>query len=284
MLRSGKKLGAIALLGLSCAGAVSAPAATPVADTWSADPEAQFLLDVNLHRLQLGDGVRAYQTPEGTCIIFGDFLTALDVPMKIDLAAKKAVGWAFKEEHKISIDAASGAVTYGKSTEVLANGTVRETPEGWCVDSAALARWFGIGVKPNTNGSALILESDAKLPIELAVEREKRAAQIRPAKFDLTTLPQVRLPYRMWRAPALDFVVSGGVTYQAKDGTRVDRSTSIYAAGELATLSYDARLSTDEKGDSEHAEPERIPFRPRRTASGTAQGDALRLRRRCRAR
>ena len=46
MLGAGKKLGAIALLGLCCAGAVSAPAATPVADNWVADPEAQFLLDV----------------------------------------------------------------------------------------------------------------------------------------------------------------------------------------------------------------------------------------------
>jgi len=248
MLRSGKKLGAIALLGLSCAGAVSAPAATPVTETWSADPDSQFLLDVNLHRLRLGDGVRAYSTPEGTCIVFGDFLSALDVPMRIDLAAKKASGWAFQEEHRISIDVSAGVVTYGKSTENLTKGTVRETPEGWCVDSAALSRWFGIAVKPNTNGSALILESDVKLPVELAMERERRAAQIKPAKFDLTTLPQVKLPYRMWRAPALDFVVSGGVTYRANDGVRVDRSTSIYAAGEIATLSYDARLSTDVKG------------------------------------
>ncbi|WP_395624294.1 collagen binding domain-containing protein [Sphingomonas daechungensis] len=245
MLRGGKILGAFALVGALCAGA---PAATPFADSWSADPEGQFLLDVNLHRLRLGDGVRAYATPEGTCIVFGDFLAALDVPMKIDLAAKKASGWAFKEEHRISIDIASGAVTYGKSTENLVKGAVRETPEGWCVDSTALARWFGIGVKPNTNGSALILESDAKLPVELAIEREKRAAQIKPAKFDLSTLPQVKLPYRMWRAPALDFVVSGGVTYRANDGVRVDRSTSIYAAGEIAHLSYDARLSTDSKG------------------------------------
>ena len=103
MLGASKKLGAIALLGLCCAGAVGAPAATPVADNWAADPEAQFLLDVRLRSLRLGDGVRAYQTPEGTCVIFGDFLTALDVPLKIDLAAKRAVGWAFKEEHKISI-------------------------------------------------------------------------------------------------------------------------------------------------------------------------------------
>lgn len=248
MLRAGKNLRAIALLGLTVAGAISAPAATPIADGWSADPEAQFLLDMNLRRLRLGEGVRAYTTPEGTCIVFGDFLTSLDVPMKIDLAAKKASGWAFKEQHKIVIDAYSGVVTYGQSTEKLTRGSIRETPEGWCVDSAALSRWFGITVKPNTRASALMLESKAKLPVELAIERERRAARIKPAKFDLKTLPQVRLPYRMWRAPALDFVVSAGVTYRANDGVRVDRSTSIYAAGEVARMSYDARVSTNAKG------------------------------------
>ena len=168
--------------------------------------------------------------------------------MKIDLAAKKASGWAFKEQHRITIDLSGGTVTYGETTENLARGTVRETPEGWCVDTAALSRWFKIGVKPNTNASALVLESEAKLPVEMAIERERRAAQIKPAKFDLKSLPQVRLPYRMWRAPALDFVVSAGVTYRASDGVRVDRSSSVYAAGEIARLSYDAQLSTSEKG------------------------------------
>lgn len=234
MLRFGKKLGTIALAGLCCAGAIRAPAATPIADTWTADPEAQFLLDVKLRSLRLGDGVRAYQTPEGACIIFGDFLTALDVPMKIDLGAKKASGWAFKEQHRISIDAASGIVTYGEKTEPLERRTVRETPEGWCVDSAALSRWFGITVKPRMGGSTLILESEAKLPVELAIERQQRAVQIKPAKVDLSTLPQVKLPYRMWRTPALDFVVSAGATYRASDGVKVDRTTSVYAAGEIA--------------------------------------------------
>ena len=248
MLGASKKLGAIALLGLCCAGAVSAPAATPVADNWVADPETQFLLDVRLRSLRLGDGVRAYQTPEGTCVVFGDFLNALDVPLKIDLAAKKAVGWAFKEEHNISIDASVSVVTYGKTTESIPRGAIRETAEGWCVETASLARWFGIGVKSKTNASALMLESEAKLPVELAIEREKRAAKIKPAKFDLGTLPQIRLPYRMWRAPALDFVVSGGLTYRARDGVRVDRSSSVYAAGEIARLSYDAQVSTDSKG------------------------------------
>jgi hypothetical protein len=57
----------------------------------------------------------------------------------------------------------------------------------------------------------------------------------------------------MWRAPALDFVVSAGVTYRAKDGAKVDRQSSIYAAGELARLSYDAQLTTDQRGKPQSA-------------------------------
>src|SRR5919107_3172929 len=95
-----RKLAALAALG--CAGAVGASASQPVASGWAAHPDDQFLLDVRIRQLRLGDGVRAYNTPEGTCIVFGDFLTTLDVPMKIDLTAKTASGWAFKESNRIS--------------------------------------------------------------------------------------------------------------------------------------------------------------------------------------
>jgi len=240
--------GAFASLALALAGAVAAWAAVPIGPAWSADPEEQFLLDVNIRQLRLGDGVRAYQTPEGTCVVFGDFLTTLDLPMKIDLQAKKASGWAFQESNRIEIDQAAGTVRYGENQEKLAPGTVRETPEGWCVEAAALGRWFKLGVKPVTAGSVLVLESDAKLPVELAIERQKRAARIRPAAMPIEGLPKVKLPYRMWRAPALDFIVSAGVAYQASTGTRVDRHASVVAAGEIAHLSYDAMVSVDEKG------------------------------------
>ncbi len=239
---------ALTLLALGCSAAIGASAATPLGDGWAADPDDQFLLDVNLRQHRLGEGVRAYTTPQGTCIVFGDFLTTLDVPMKIDLAARKASGWAFRENHRISIDLATNSVAYGSSSEPIAPSVVRETPEGWCVDSASLARWFGITVKPLTAGSALLLESEAKLPVEMALEREKRAARLKPARFDIGSLPQVRLPYRLWRAPALDFVVSAGVTYSAATGARIDRRTSIYAAGEIAHLSYDAQATTNDKG------------------------------------
>ena len=249
MLGRGHWLGKAAAALALCAGGVGASAPQPQsASNWTADPEDQFLLDVNIRQLRLGDGVRAYNTPEGTCVVLGDFLAALDVPMKVDLGARKASGWAFSEKNRVTLDYSAMTASYGKANEAIAPGAIRETPEGWCVQTGALSRWFGIEVKPVTSGAVLMLSSEAKLPVELAAERARRIAQLRPAKFDLSTLPQVRLPYRMWRAPALDFVVSAGLTYRASDGVRVDRQSSVYAAGEIARLSYDAQMSTTQKG------------------------------------
>ena len=233
-----------------CAGSLAAPASSPAtAPAWTADPDEQFILDLNIRQLRLGDTVRAYNPPEGTCVVLGDFLKALDVPMRIDLAQKKASGWAFKEANKITVDYAAHVASYGaRRSEQIAPGTIRETPEGWCVQTDALARWFGINVKAMTSGSVLMLASDQKLPVEMAMERQQRSARIHRASFDLSSLPHVRIPYRMWRAPALDFVVSGGLTYRANDGMRVDRQSSVYAAGEIAQLSYDAQVTTTNKG------------------------------------
>ena len=229
---------AVAVLALVCAGAATS-ASAPVGPGWSPDPDEQFMLDVNIRHLPLSEGVRAYQTPEGTCLVFGDFLQALDVPLKIDLAAHRASGWAFKNDNTIDIDANALITTVRGKRESFATSAIREVPEGWCVDSAALAKWFALDLKPETSNSSLSVDSASKLPVELALERRNRASALKhTASLDLTGLPQVRLPYRLWRAPALEFVVSGGVTYGAKSGIKVDRAASVYAAGEFATLSY----------------------------------------------
>ena len=245
-LRKAALLLALGAGSLGVSAPLQAPSSSP--PPWTADPDEQFVLDVNIHQLRLGDTVRAYNPPEGTCVVLGDFLTALDVPMRIDLTAKKASGWAFRESNKIIIDVAAAKASYGTRSEPIAPGTIRQTPEGWCIQAGPLGRWFGINIRPLTSGSALILEAPTKLPVELAMERKQRAARIHHASFDLASLPQVRIPYRLWRAPALDFVVSGGATYRAHDGVRIDRQSSVYAAGELAHLSYDAQVTTNAHG------------------------------------
>src|SRR5688572_11228765 len=112
-------------MALASAGAIGASAAAPAPSQWVAEPDDQFLLDVSIRQLRLGDGVRAYPTTEGTCIVLGDFLTTLDLPMRIDLGSRTASGWAFKEDRRIDIDRAAGRIRFGAQAESLANGAIR---------------------------------------------------------------------------------------------------------------------------------------------------------------
>jgi hypothetical protein len=236
----------LAAAGLGIAAPASAPPSGPA---WSADPESQYLLDLQIRQRALGDGVRAYPVPEGTCVILGDLVTALDLPIKVDLAGRRAEGWAFKEVNRLHIDRAAGKVSFGaKGSEPIAPSAIRDAPEGWCVETAALSRWLGLAVQPRTDASLLLLNSEDKLPVELAAERRERAARLTKASLPLTALPRVTLPYRLWRTPSVDVMMDAGVTYSAGSGARIDHRASILAAGEALQMSYEARASTNRRG------------------------------------
>ena len=233
-----------ALVAAACAGGVASFASSPPADSFAIDSEAQYLLDVNIRQLRLGDGVRGYPTPQGSCLLLGDMITVLDLPITVDLKARTAAGWAFRESHILKVDRRNRTVSFGMSSEVLDPAAIRDSPDGWCVDSAALGRWLGIAVKVSPFASVVTLASADKLPVELSRERAMRAKHLKPAALPLEGLPQVKLAYRMWRAPALDFIVSAGATWEARSGLRVDRRASVRAAGEIAHLSYDATVAS----------------------------------------
>lgn len=233
----------------AAASSFGAPAAAPpAAAPWTADADSQFLLDVQIRQKILGEGVRAYPVPGGTCVILGDLILALDVPIKVDLKTGRAEGWAFREENQLRIDRTAATASIAGRSERLPPGTVREAPEGWCVETTALARWFGLKIEARTDVSVLLLESDKKLPVELAAERRERAARLSRTTLDLTPLPKVRLPYRMWRTPSVDVMMDAGLTYSAATGARVDHRASILAAGEALQMSYEARIGTDRRG------------------------------------
>ena len=234
------KRSALALAALAAGVAVSASA--PNGDGWVADPDSQYLFDLNIRQLRLAENLRAYPTPQGQCLVLGDLLTMLDLPVTVDLQARRASGWAFRQDNRIEIDRARGEIVHGTVREAIAPGDLRDTPEGWCADSAALSRWLGVEFKIFAGASSVMIESKAKLPVELARERLNRAKYLHKAALPLESGPAVKIPYRMWRAPALDFVVDAGITYSATSGVSVDRRASIAAAGEIGGLSYDARI------------------------------------------
>ena len=64
MLAGRKWLRKAALALALCASAITASAPAKAEPAWTADPDEQFLLDVQIHQLRLGDGVRACNAPK----------------------------------------------------------------------------------------------------------------------------------------------------------------------------------------------------------------------------
>ncbi len=221
----------------------------PAHAAWTANTDDALLFEVRMGKYRVGDGVRGYTTPQGVCVDLADTLMALDIPIRLDKKLRRATGWAFEERRTITIDREAGTEQIMNSTSKVASHDIYDTPEGWCVSTSALSRWFGATFDADPNNAVLVVKADRKLPPEAAAERRARAAVARPETgFDLASLPQSRISFRGVKPPAIDVVASVGGLHDRRSGTRIDAQYELYAAGEVGPVAYTARLSSDRRG------------------------------------
>jgi hypothetical protein len=250
----GKALSAMA----ACAAVAVSAAAPSMAAEWKANADDEWLFDIRVNQYSVGDGVRGYQTDSGICVDLADIIMAFDLPVRVDKKSRRATGWLFEESRTFTLDRESSIVQIMNKNAPLGAQDVRDTPEGWCVDTKLLARWLNVELKTDLSNSTLMISADRKLPFELAAERKSRAAKIPTAQaFDLKNLPQAKDPYRLWRTPSVDVVASVNVQRAANGSDMVfGRNWDLFASGEIAKASFDARLTSDE-----HAVPDRLRVR-----------------------
>lgn len=230
-------------------GALSLVQGTAAHAAWNANPDDALLFDVRMGKYRLGDGVRGYSTPQGVCVDLADTVMALDIPLRIDKQSRRATGWAFEERRTVVIDRVAGTEQTTNQSRKVAPHDIYDTPEGWCVSTTALERWFGATFSADTANAVLTVKSDRTLPPEAAAERRARASMARPSTlFDLASLPQSRLSFAGIRPPAVDVVASLGGLRDRSSGSRIEAQYELYAAGEIGPVAYNARLSSDRRG------------------------------------
>jgi len=241
----------LTLVGLVPAGA-QAFEDTPVSsapDAWKPSEDDRWLFDLRSGQYRLGDGVRGYQTPQGICVDLADMVLALDLPIRVDKKLRRATGWVFDERRGFLIDRDAGEVRVGSQSFSIGATAIRDTPAGWCVDLDSLNRWLGVPIAADLSNAVLRIDTKEKLPFQLAAERRARAAGLRPqASFDLASLPHATRPYQAWATPSVDVVASAGVVSDRKGGSYTQARYELFAAGEAIGQSFDARLSSNDKG------------------------------------
>jgi len=241
----------LALAGMIPTGAhaVDKEPVSVAADSWTPNEDDRWLFDLRSGQYRLGDGVRGYQTPQGICVDLGDMVLALDLAVRVDKKLRRATGWVFDERRTLLIDREAGEVRIGSASYRLGATTIRDVPAGWCVDLDSLNKWLGVPVSADLSNAVLRIDAKEKLPFQLAAERRARAAGIRPqASFDLASLPQATRSYQAWATPSVDVVASAGFVSDKKGGSYSQARYELFAAGEVVGQSFDARLSSDDKG------------------------------------
>lgn len=221
--------------------------------TWQANEDDFLFLQLVIEQYKLTYDVRGYQTDRGVCLDLADVIQSLDMPIRIDKESRRATGWLFAEDQKFTLDRDSNTVQNvnndGRRGSAPVAGDIYDTPEGWCVDTKALSRWFGVEFKPDLYNAVVRLHSDADLPFMQAIERRSRAARLRsrPATFDLSQFPSAEMEYRTWRTPSLDVVAQAGARSGEGGRNGAEARVELYAAGEALGVSYFARVATDDR-------------------------------------
>ncbi len=211
--------------------------------------EDQVLLQLQVKNRRMVNEIRGYQTPEGICVDLADVIQSLDMPIRLDKKSRRATGWIFAEDQAFSIDRDSNRVQIVNNERLLQPGELYDSPEGWCVDTDALGGWFGVTFQANVRASVLVLDSERPLPFIEQLERESRAARLRPERDprDLSAYPHAAQPYALWRMPSIDVVAR--TDYRAGHGRgRANVNYEVFASGEIAMASYDLRLASDSNG------------------------------------
>jgi len=227
--------------------------ATAHAESGGVNPPTEddlVILQMQVKKYRLRNELRGYQTAGGVCVDLADVILALDLPVRLDKKSRRATGWLFREDQKFTLDRDKNTVQIVNNERALLPGEVFDTPEGWCVDTKSLGGWLGVRLNLNLYESVLQLDSDRPLPFIEALERKSRAARLGSARtFDLAAYPQARLPYQTWRAPSVDVVAE--VNYRdssGRSGSNIRGRYQVYASGEIAQASVEARLASDSSG------------------------------------
>ncbi|HVR90044.1 MAG TPA: carboxypeptidase-like regulatory domain-containing protein [Novosphingobium sp.] len=237
---------AVAYLAAASAVGASAPAG---AEAWQPGEDDALILELHSGAYKLGDTLRGYQTPAGVCVDMADVIQALDLPVRLDKKSRRATGWLFEERERFTLDREANTVQTVNGNFSLARSAVIDTPEGWCADTRALSGWFGVTFRPELGNLRVVLETPRKLPFLQAIERRSRAARLRHGanSFDLSALPQQATPYKSWRTPSVDVLVSAAWKGGGGQNAR-ELQYEAYASGEALGISYDARLASDITG------------------------------------
>jgi hypothetical protein len=220
-----------------------------VARANAVDPDDEMLFALHVAGTTVNQNVHGFSTSSGLCLDLRDLISGLALPLTVSADSTSASGWIGAESNRVLFDFQAHVFTQGSTAEPIPDSAIWTSRTGPCILSSNLSSWMNLKIAPDLANAILDVSTPGGFPIEAALKRANSAARL----LKTIALPQessniLNLPYLPWRTPAIDASFAFSAERTKGSVTRLSGGYEIIAVGELAWLSANARIASNNTG------------------------------------
>lgn len=227
---------------VACLGATAPSRAQTALKPVERSEDDLLLLALVLDGAPLTSDFEGYDTPHGLLVPLGEMCRLLGLGVTVDPKAGTATGFLLHQSRTFSLDLAQGtALLAGKPLPFDAQRVELHLRDIY-VATTLLDQWLPLRLRVEKAASVIVVEPQEPLPLQLQLDRQRRAGQLPSAGQVLDRgYPRLDNPYRLLTPPALDQTLS----LQALDVTRggaISSLGSTYLTGDLLGMSAECHV------------------------------------------
>ncbi|MFH1158502.1 MAG: carboxypeptidase-like regulatory domain-containing protein [Pseudomonadota bacterium] len=189
-----------------------------------------------------------YQVDETFLVPLGKFAEAVGFPITVDTGAGTAGGWFLVPENTFRFSSPYNSIEIaGKKIPVGRPGIVETHLDDIYVSPDLLSSWFPIGLTMNYHELRLYIKALADLPVQERARRHDRWGTSQSVRkqpgLEYDPKDMIKLPYRMYAAPAMQITHSYGMSLTPEGGSTSVTGTSLNATSDVFGMSARASAS-----------------------------------------
>lgn len=193
--------------------------------------EHEMVLQVLYKKYLLSDGAEAVAGKAGILLPLSMLASSLDFAIAVDPAGGTARGWFLEESRTFDLDVVRGDARIAGQSHPWSEGAVEVRDDDIYVAAALLSKWFPLRFEFDLAAMTVTVQSDATLPFEAALERERLKNRDAGGDDDTGVLAAVKPEWEAFDWPFADVSLD---TLESSDASVEDQHRgSILLAGDL---------------------------------------------------
>jgi hypothetical protein len=194
----------------------------------------------------LADDLSVQIKGERLCADIGQFVEALEFPIRFDVDTGIAEGWFFDEAHPFRLDVGASTIELSGQKGVVDPQGLVKTRDGLCVDLSLLSNWFGLQLNYNARAALIEVASNRPLAFQQRLAREAQRQKMPSSTASSTDKSQHSNPlaYSWFTPPTMDVDMTASSASGPSQSRQQALDVSVLAVGEIARFTSEAFLRT----------------------------------------